>query len=325
MKIGVMGTGNIAHVVIPTLLQMENVECYAVGARTLEKAEAFRAEFGFKKAYGSYEELVQDPEVELIYVVTQHPQHYDCIMLCIAYGKPVLCEKSFTINAAQAKNVQKFAQEKGVFVAEAMWPRYMPSGKIIDDLLASGIIGEPGTLTANLSYNIAYKERLIQPERGGGALLDIGIYGLTFALMHFGTDIERIESSVSLTDTGVDGMETVTLFFKGGKMAVLTHSIFSRSDRQGIIHGEKGYIVVENINNPASISVYDDHDNLLQKIDTSPRISGYEYEFDACIKAIQEGKTEAPEHPLSETVQVMEIMDGLRKDWGLVFPCEIET
>ena len=152
--------------------------------------------------------------------------------------------------------------------------------------------------------------------------MDIGVYGLNFALMNFGTDIERIESSVRMTETGVDGMESITIFFRGGRMAVLTHDIYSRSDRKGILYGETGYIVVENINNPQCISVYDTEDRLLQKTSVPDQISGYEYEVKECIEAVRTGKPESDSMPLADSIQVMEIMDELRRQWGLVYPQE---
>ena len=147
--------------------------------------------------------------------------------------------------------------------------------------------------------------------------------GLNFAVMHFGTQIERIESSVQMTETGVDGMETITIFYKDGRMAVLTHSIYCRSDRKGIIHGDKGYIMVENINNPQSISVYDTDDHLLQHIDVPAQINGYEYEFLEAVRCMKAGKTESESMPLSETVYMMEMMDSIRAQWGMVYPQEM--
>ena len=324
MKIGVLGAGNISRMVAPTLVAMPQIECYAVSSRDLNKAQAFADEFGFEKAYGSYEEMLRDPAVELVYVATPHSHHYEHMMLCIDHGKPILCEKAFTLNADQARKVKAAAGEKGIFVAEAIWPRYMPSAKIISDVMNSGIIGRPDTLTANLSYVISGVPRIVTPELAGGALLDIGVYGITFALMHFGTDIERVESSVRMTDTGVDGMETITIFYRDGRMAVLTHSIYARSDRKGIIHGDKGYMVVENINNPQSLRVYDTNDNELAFYDFSDQISGYEFQFAECAEALAAGKTEAPSMPMDDTVFVMDFMDSLRRQWGLVYPQEQE-
>ena len=322
MKVGFLGAGHISEVVAPTLAALPGIECYAVSSRSLEKAQKFAETYGFEKAYGSYDEMLADPAVELVYVATPHSHHFEQMMLAIAFGKNILCEKAFTINAQEAELIRFSAARQGVFVAEAIWPRYMPSRKVISDVMNSGIIGTPNTLTANLSYDIDQVERIRNPELAGGALLDIGVYGLTFALMHFGKDIDRVESSVQMTETGVDGMETITIFYKDGRMAVLTHSIYCRSDRKGMIHGDKGYMVVENINNPQSLSVYDLQDRLLVHYDFSDQISGYEFQFQECAQAIAEGKKESDSMPMEETVFVMELMDSLRKQWGMVYPKE---
>ena len=325
MKIGILGCGVMAETFADTLRQMGEVECCAAASRTLKRAEEFAGKYGFKKAYGSYEELCADPEVELIYIATPHSSHFDNMKLCIRHKKPVLCEKSFTVNAREAEQIREYAEQEQVFVAEAIWTRYMPSRNMIQEIIDSGIIGNISVLTANLSYPISHKERIMRPELAGGALLDIGVYGVNFAMMHFGTDIERIESSVRMTDTGVDAMESITIFFRGGRMAVLTHDIYSRSDRKGIFYGEKGYIIVENINNPQSISVYDTEDRLVRRMDVPKQISGYEYEVLECINAVRSGEKESSSMPLSDSIKVMEIMDQLRGQWGLVYPRERET
>lgn len=322
MKLAVLGAGRIAHTVAPAWLALPEIECYAVASRSQERAQAFAQEFGFQKVYSSYEEMVRDPEVELVYIATPHSHHYEHMMLCLEHGKAVISEKAFTMNAEQAKKIKAFAEEKKLYAAEAIWTRYMPSRKMIDEILASGVIGKVNTLTANLSYVISGKQRIYDPALAGGALLDIGVYGINFALMHFGDDIERVESSVKLTDTGVDAMETMTLFYRDGRMAVLTHSIYCRSDRKGILHGDKGYLVVENINNPQSISVYDVADQLVAHYEVPKQVNGYEYEFAEAVRCIREGKWESDSMPLSETVKVMEFMDARRKEWGVVYPQE---
>ena len=323
MNIGIIGAGGIAVSMAKTLKGMDNAERYAIASRTPAKAEKFASEHGFEKAYGSYEELVKDDKVDLVYIATPHSEHYDNALLCIENGKAVLCEKAFTINAEQAMKLKKAASEKGVFLTEAIWTRYMPSRRIIDELLQSGIIGRPDTLTADLSYVIHDKKRLTDPALAGGALLDIGIYGINFALMHFGKDIDRIDSSVSMTDTGVDGRESITIHYKDGRIAVLTHSIYSRSDRKAMIHGDKGYMIVENINDPTEANVYDTEDNLIKHIDMPEQITGYEYEVYESLECIREGRTESRSMPLDETVYMMKVMDGIRKDWGLVYPQEV--
>ena len=322
MKIGIIGAGAIAKTLAETMRQMDTVTCYAVASRSAEKAEQFAREHGFTKAYGSYEELVSDEQVELVYIATPHSHHFGHMKLCIEHHKPVLCEKAFTMNAGQAKEIAQLAAREGVFVAEAIWTRYMPSRNIISDMLASGIIGNVSMLTANLSYAMAQKERLLRPELAGGALLDVGVYPLNFALMSFGDEIEKIESSVSYTHTGVDAMETITLFYKDGRMAALNAGMYVRSDRKGIFYGDKGYIIVENINNPQSVTAYDLDDRILKRVEVPKQISGYEYEILECMDRIAQGETESCSMPLAETIQVMELMDGLRRDWGISYPGE---
>ena len=322
MNIGFIGAGRIANTLASTMARMEDVNLYGVAARDLERAQAFAAQYGFDKAYGSYEEMLQDPNVELVYIATPHSHHAEHMKLCIAHGKNILCEKAFTLNAAQARQIAALAREKGVYVAEANWTRYMPSRAMINEVLASGIIGNVTALTATLCYPVAYKERCIRPELAGGALLDVGVYCLNFALMHFGDDIERMDSSVRMTDTGVDGQESITLHYRDGRIAVLTAGILSRSDRKGIFYGDKGYIIVENINNPQSISVYDLTDTLVKKLDVPAQITGYEYQIREAMARIRAGEIESASMPLDTTIAVMERMDALRKDWGLIYPME---
>ena len=322
MNIGFIGAGRIANTLASTMARMEDVNLYAVAARDLDRAQAFAAQYGFNKSYGSYEEMLRDPHVELVYIATPHSHHFEHMKLCIAHGKNVLCEKAFTLNAAQARQIAALAREKGVYVAEAIWTRYMPSRAMIDEVLASGIIGSISTLTCNLSYPVTYKERIVRPELAGGALLDVGIYGLNFALMHFGDDILRTDSSVRFTDTGVDAMETITLHYRDGRMAVITAGVLARGDRKGIFYGDKGYIIVENINNPQSISVYDLTDTLVKKLEVPAQISGYEYQIREAMARIRAGEIEAASMPLDTTIAVMERMDALRKDWGLIYPME---
>ena len=244
MNIGILGAGGIARVMAQTINKMDQARLYAIGSRNVEKAQAFAQEFKIEKAYGSYEELVSDENIDLIYIATPHSHHYEHMKLCIEHGKNILCEKAFTFNTEQAEEVISLAEQKGVYLAEAIWTRYMPSRKMIDELISSGIIGEIKTVTCNLSYPISNVERIIRPELAGGALLDIGVYGINFIIMHLGKDFKDIDSTVMITDTGVDGQETLVFKYANGTMAVATHSIYNRSDRKGIFHGDKGYMIV---------------------------------------------------------------------------------
>ena len=248
--------------------------------------------------------------------------HYENAHMCIEKGKPVLCEKAFTANARQAESLLAFAKEKKVFITEAIWTRYMPLSLTIQELLKKGVIGTPYTLSANLSYPISDKERIIRPELAGGALLDIGVYTLNFAAMAFGDEIAEIHSACQKTATGVDAQESITLFYKDGKMATLQASIYAQSDRMGVISGDKGHLIVENINCPESVRLVDKDYQTVAVYKAPEHITGYEYQVYASIEAIEKGWLESPYMPHAETLRIMKQMDGLRKEWGVIYPCD---
>ena len=322
LKMAILGAGGIASTMAGTISRMEQVECYAVGSRSLEKAQAFAQKFGFQKAYGSYEELVKDEEVELVYIATPHSEHYENARLCIRHKKPVLCEKAFTANAKQAKELLDYAKKEKVFITEAMWVRYLPMLQTIRAELADDVIGTPTMLTANLGYLISEVPRLQRPDLAGGALLDVGVYPINFARMIFGDRIVKISSACTYTDSGVDEQDSITLIYEDGMVAQLAASMLGLSDRRGTIYGTKGFMVIENINNFESLTVYDTGYRPVKKIERPEQISGYEYEVEACIRALSEGKLECEEMPHSETLRVMELMDALREEWGVKFPFE---
>ncbi len=322
MKIGLMGAGGIAGVMAETIREMETAECYAVASRDLSKAQNFAKTYSCEKAYGSYEELVQDPQVDLIYIATPHSEHWNNAKLCIEHGKAILCEKAFTANEKQAKEVFALAEQKGVLVTEAIWTRYMPFLSTIKEVLASGIIGRPVLLTANLGYPISQVPRLQDPNLAGGALLDVGVYTIHFALMMLGNEVEEVSSTCTYTATGVDEQNSITLKFKNGAMAVLNSSMLSVSDRKGIIQGTKGFLCVENINNFESLAVFDEEYRKIAEYHRPPQISGYEYEVEACRKALECGAVECEAISHEDTLYVMRLMDTLRQQWGLRYPFE---
>jgi len=322
MNMGIIGAGRIARHMAETIASLEAVTAYAIASRDMEKAKNFADKYGFEKAYGSYEEMAADPAVDMVYIATPHSHHFEHAKLCIEHGKHVLCEKAFTLNAAQAELLFKLAKEKNVLITEAIWTRYMPSREIINQLLAEGVIGEVRTLTANLCYRVCQKERIMRPELAGGALMDLSVYTLNFALMHFGKDYCDMTSTVLMTETGVDGQECITITWPDGRFAVLNTSIYSVSDRQGIFCGSKGYLIVDNINNPLNIDIYDEKHEQIRHIEMPKQITGYEYEVLELVDCIKKGAEECPSMPHEETLRVMRIMDDLREEWGLVYPQE---
>lgn len=324
MKIGILGAGRIAVILAETMNKMPEVECYGVASRDLEKAKAFANEHGFQHAFGSYEEMLADDEVKLIYIATPHSHHYTHMKMCLEAGKHVLCEKSFTVNEKQAAEIFRIAEEKKLLVTEAIWTRYMPSRKIINDLLDEKVVGDVRKMTANLNYPLLDKERIVKPELAGGALLDVGIYPLNFAYMHFGDKVREIRSAAQMTSAGVDGENAMILLYDDGRMAVLNSGIHGKSDSEGVFYGSTGCMVVENINDPENIKIYDTDRNLIREVKIPEQISGYEYEITETISCIKEGKLECPSMPHEETLKMMRIMDELRAEWGMKYPDEIE-
>lgn len=319
-RIGIIGAGHIAEKMAATINGMPEAEAYAVASRQYGKAAAFAGRFGFAKAFGSYEALVEDPDVDLVYVATPHSLHYDHVRLCLGHGKAVLCEKAFMANAREAEEVTRMSEENNVFLAEAIWTRYMPFQKTVRDIVYSGAIGRPMMLSAHLGYPVASKERIMRPELGGGALLDLGVYALNFALMMFGTDISRMTSSCMKSDTGVDLQNSIILEYSEGMIADLQSTALCASDRQGIVCGDRGYIVCDNINNMLKAELYDAGHTLIGTYNAPTQITGFEYQVQACIDAIREGMIETPYMPHSESIRVMRIMDSLRSSWGVRFP-----
>lgn len=322
MKIGILGAGNIARNMANTLNAMEDATFYAIGARDQKKAEKFAKEYGAKKAYGSYEQLVSDPEVELIYVATPHSHHFAHTKLCIEQGKPVLCEKAFMANAKQAKEICALAEERKVFLTEAIWTRYLPSRTMIDEIIRSGEIGDVTFVTANLGYDIKDVERMQRPELAGGALLDVGIYPLTFISMVLGNDVKEIVSTCTKTATGVDEQNAVILKYDNGVMAVAHSGMLAGTEQYGIVYGTKGYLIAENLNNITAIKVYTKERKLVKEVKVPEQITGFEYQVRASMKAIREGKLECEEIPHAESIVMMELMDQLRADWGIRYPFE---
>ncbi|WP_051656700.1 Gfo/Idh/MocA family protein [Butyrivibrio sp. AE3004] len=321
-KVGIMGTGEIAGTMARTIQGMRGVVCHAVASRTIEKAENFAKEFKIKNYYGSYEELCKDPKVELIYVATPHSAHFENVKLALENGKNVLCEKSFTLNEAQAKELFAIAEKNNVFLTEAMWTRFLPLAAKLKEVVAGNIIGDISMVMADLSYNIAWKQRIQDPSLGGGALLDLGVYGLNFASLVLGDDVTDIQTQAVLNDKGIDLQDTVCLKYRSGQMAVVTCSATAFGPCKGIIYGANGHIEVQDINNFADICVYNNAGEKIAYYKQEKQITGYEYEVTAAFKAIGEGWKESPEMTHIQTLKILDIMDFVRKQTGVKFPQE---
>lgn len=322
LRVGIIGTGWIAEKAAITLNGLTECEAYAVGSRTLEKAEAFANKWHIAKAYGSYSELIADPDVDLIYIGTPHSHHYDVTREALLAGKPCLVEKAFMANARQTQEILTIAHERRVFLAEAIWTRYQPAVDIVQNLVSSGRIGTPRLVTATLGYSMGDNPRIMRPDLCGGALLDLGVYALNFVRMFFPSNIINIESQCVKSKTGMDLTNAITLVLEDGMLCNLQSSAACVGDNIGVIAGTEGNLIIDNINNPQKITVNGPNRTYIDTIHVPQQITGYEYQFLACREALMEGLLEPREMPHDETLYIMQIMDSLRQKWGVHYPMD---
>lgn len=324
INIAILGAGHIAAAMAEAVNGIrDKVKPYAVASRTLQKAQDFADKWGFEKAYGSYEELAQDDNVDLIYIATPHSEHYKNALLCIEHGRNLLVEKAFCANTKQTLEVINKSREKGTFLAEAMWTRYEPSRQILKDIIDSGKIGEVHYLETDFGITGRGIERLEKPELCGGALLDLGIYSLTMALMYLGTDIEKVKTSCNYNEHGVDLDNETIITYKNKNMAKIKSSFgVEKYSNYCKVVGDKGVLYFEEINVPRWYEIYDVDGNLKERVDLPIMVNGYEYEVLECRDAILNGKKEATSIDLDETVRMMGWMDSLRNQWGMLYPWE---
>ena len=323
MRVGIIGAGWIAEKAAITLNGLEHCEAYAIASRSKEKADAFAEKWKIRKAYGSYSELIADPDVDLVYVATPHSHHYDVTREALLAGKPCLVEKAFMANHRQAKDIVELAREQKVFLAEAIWTRYQPVVAMMRQLIASRI-GTPRLVTATLGYSMGDKPRIMRADLCGGALLDLGVYALNFVRMFFDADIVSLTSQCVKSQTGMDLTNAMTLVLSDGVLCNLQSSAACVGDNIGVIAGTEGNLIIDNINNPQKITVNGPDRTYIETVHVPQQITGYEYQFVACRQALIDGLLEPCEMPLEETLYIMALMDGLRKEWGVKYPMDEE-
>lgn len=322
MKVGIIGAGWIAEKAAITLNGMSDCEAFAIGSRSIEKAQAFAKDWNIPKAYGSYTELIVDPDVDLVYIATPHSHHYDVTKAAIEAGKPCLVEKAFMANARQTKEILDLAHERRVFLAEAIWTRYQPVVGIVRKLIADGRIGTPHLITATLGYSMGNKERIMRPDLCGGALLDLGVYALNFVRMFTDSEISMLDGFAVKSNTGMDLTNAITIILANGILANVQSSAQCVGDNIGVIAGTDGNIIIDNINNPQTVTVNGPDRTYIETIRVPQQITGYEYQFSACRQALADGLLEPREMPHAETLYIMELMDGLRRKWDVRYPMD---
>ncbi|QAY65750.1 Gfo/Idh/MocA family protein [Paenibacillus protaetiae] len=323
LKWGILGTGSIASKFTGDLPFSSSGQAYAVGSRTKESAEKFAAKFGIPKAYGSYEELANDPEVDAIYVATPHPYHKDNTLACLRAGKAVLCEKPFTINAGELEEVISYARENKLFLMEGMWTRLLPAVVQVKQWLKEGRIGDVLHVDADFGFRTGFNpaSRLFDPNLGGGALLDVGIYPVSFASMIFGSKPQSLASTAFLGETGVDEQFTLLLSYEGGKTASLSGAVRLGLRNDAYIYGTEGSIHVPSFFNAHSAALYQNGEAVETFTDDRTSL-GYHYEADEVARCLEEGLLESDAITLDESLAIMKLLDEARQQWGLQYPME---
>jgi len=324
VKWGIISTGWIAHQFVTDLVHCSNGVAYAVGSRSQESADEFARNHDIAKAYATYEDLVNDPEVDAVYIGTPHPFHKDNALLALRAGKAVLCEKPFAVNSSELEEVITYAREQKLFLMEAMWSRYIPAIVKVREWIAEGRIGEVRLVKADLGFRTDWNPegRLLNPKLGGGALLDVGIYPISFASMVFGPYPEKISSTVQMGETGVDEHFSMLLSYEGGRTASLNAGIRLKMLEEAHVFGTDGYIVVEGtLVNPKSASLYVG-DVKVETFEDDRSSIGYVFEAEEVGRCLQAGLTESPIMPLDESLAILKLLDEVRAQWGLVYPGE---
>ena len=322
LNFGVIGAGRIANTFCEAVRHHKGT-LYAIASRDLKKAEHFKATYGFEKAYDSYEALLKDTKVACVYIATPHGLHYEHMLLALKHNKPILCEKAFTLNAKQAEEIFSIAKKKKLFVMEAMWSRFLPITKTLKTLIDDGIIGDIQSLEAQfcIAPQQNLSDRLFNPQLGGGALLDVGIYPINYANIFLG-EPTSIKSNCTYTSTGVDLSETITYQYPNHVVAHLEASIGYDKPRIAKISGAKGWIYLPDFWRTETATIYDLNGQVIKTLTINHKVNGFEYQIDETIRCINEGLIESPIMPHSETLKILVQMDTLRKAWGIKYPQE---
>ncbi|WP_256841785.1 Gfo/Idh/MocA family protein [Ornithinimicrobium cryptoxanthini] len=325
LRWGVLGPGTIAHVLAGALQKHSRQQVVAVGSRSRERADQFAAEFDVPRVHTSYEELVADPGVDVVYVATPHSHHHAQALLAIAAGKHVLVEKAFTRNASEAREVADAARAAGVVVLESMWSRFLPGADVLRQLLSDGALGEVSSLTADHGQLIGPDDaqRLHDPRLAGGALLDLGIYPVSFASLVLGPP-QEVTATGSLTTSGVDEQVTAVLRV-GAAQATLTTTLRERTHNTARVTGDLARVdLPADFYTPVPLTLTSADGRRVLTADPGS-ILGHEglvYQAAHLAQLVADGATDSPLLPLDETISILATTDEIRRQLGVTFPGE---
>ncbi len=320
---GIIGTGGIAGVFAETLKKIDGAELAGVGSRSKKTAEAFAKRFDIPNAYGSYQELVAADDIDVVYVATPHPMHMDNTILCLEHKKAVLCEKPLCMNAEQAEKMITAAKENKVFLMEAMWTRFLPVLQKVREVIDAGMIGDLQFARADFSFKASDdpKKRALNPALGGGALLDVGIYCISFLSFIFRRQPDQIKAAARFAKTGVDAQTTAIFTYNESRTAVFNTAIDLHTDRRAAIYGTKGYIVLSDNFYKADWAKIVTHQGT-EMIEMPFEGSGFQFETRHTMDCIREGRLESEIMPLEESLCIMQTSDTIRMQIELKYPCE---
>jgi predicted dehydrogenase len=316
LRWGILAPGGIARTFVDALQAHTGQRVVAVGSRSAARAAAFASEFGVARSYGSYEQLVADPEVDIVYVASPQSEHLAHGLLAVEAGKPVLVEKPFALSAAEAEQLVAAASARGVFLMEAMWTRFLPHIDVIRQVLDSSLLGEVHTLIADhgQAFDPAQPHRLFSPELGGGALLDLGVYPVSFASFALGA-FASIHAVATPAPTGVDGQVSVIVTTPSGAHGLLNTTVLARTPTTACICGTRARLELEDsFYMPTTVRLIDAADGQVLDVvePTFQRHRGLAFEAAAVARCVTDGRTESDEMPLEETLSVMRALDAIR-------------
>ena len=324
MKWGILATGNIAIKFANTINQMNDQTLLACASRNLDKAKTFAEKFGIERAYGSYEDMLKDADVEAVYVATPNNYHYENCVMCLNAGKHVLCEKPFTVTRKEAEKLYALAEEKGLFIMEAFWIRFLPALRKMQELIKAGEIGE--VVWARSDYGFIAsgdrKARKFDSALAGGALLDIGIYNLGFMrIVMDDMQPESFESTYHLNEYGTDDFSTILLKYPDGKSASITTSIGMKLPRHAAIFGTEGAIFLDDFQQAQTFRV-EQYGKEAYTMELTWEATGFEYQIREVERCVNLGMTSSDILKKEDTLETLELMDKIRASWGLKFECE---
>ncbi len=322
-KWGILGPGRIAHAFAEGLQVIDDASLFAVASSKIERAKEFADQYGGAKTYNSYEALVNDPEVDGVYIATPHRFHFENIMLCLNAGKPVLCEKPLTVNAAEAKKLIETAHEKKVFLMEALWTRFLPIYEVVRGWLDEKSIGDISLMVGNFGFNAPKEkdDRWQNPELAGGTLLDMGIYPISVSQWAMRSQPKSFMSMAHIGNTGVDELTTVLLKYENDVIAQFHSSFMSNHINDFVIYGSKGHIRIHPNFWGASKATLTVNDQELA-VSRPLRASGFEYQTEEAMRCVRAGLLESPGISHADTLANMELMDAIRAEIGLKYPFE---